>query len=338
MKRYSFYALLVLALMAMMVLGGCSKNSPTATDETMEPIDQEYGGFTTANESPDEFLTEEFVDEDEEQDVDNGILTVPEIETYLDSAGMNIYFVRATWGKLEWDSTATTATDWSGSASINKGTLAVLRTIRFERRLGDHIEPRTDRRNVSWVSFTQPHFDGILFAIIDNDTSDAEGEFTFRTGPYSTTFTFSELDSMGMLETVDNLGNQISFISQSRKAVPFAGGFMEGRWMRDNQRGGHFVGRWIHSTGLRAGYCRGIWGTNRNGDQVMFGKNISVSGIFRGLLKGTWGRNDADGKLGWYAGRWVNASYTNVGTFKGHWKVGEISDRRGYFRGKWFSE
>lgn len=334
MKRYTFYALLMLSFLALIVLGGCSKNSPNAPDDKMDPIDQEYGGYTTADEVPEASLVVDFEEQDET--VVDGISEDPAMNALLDSNKIKVYFVRVTWGMLKWDSSATVATDWSGTASVNKGTLAVLKKIRFERG-EDFIKLRTNRQTVEWISRTMPHFDGLYFAIFDNDTSQSsiEGEFTFSTGPYSNTFTFSELDSMELIETVDNLGNQISFNSFSKHVTPFAGGFLEGRWIKDTPKGGHFWGRWVDNKGFNAGFLKGIWGENRFGQRVFYGKYTDFSGRFKGLLVGNWEYTDENSGKGAFYGNWINASFFAIGKIKGSFKTGEPGDGHGYFRGRW---
>jgi len=335
MKRFSIYALFMLALMGLFVINGCDKSSPTNPDDGNEAIDQEFGGYSVTDENPDEIQLADFDIEDES--VSDGVSDDPEMVSLMDSATINIYYVRITWGMLEWDSSATISTNWNGTATTNRGTLMVLKTVRFEKPVDYIVRPRVNNKNVQWVSETLPHFDGIQFAIVDNDPAEAgiAGEFTFTAGAYSNSFTFAELDSMDLIETVDNLGNQVSIISRSKQALIFAGGFLEGRWVRDTERGGHFWGRWIHSTGLRAGYLKGIWGVNRLGENVFFGKYISLSGKFGGLLAGQWGFDDETAGKGWFNGRWVNERLTKIGIIKGHFKAGTEGDGTGYFNGSW---
>ena len=68
-----------------------------------------------------------------------------------------------------------------------------------------------------------------------------------------------------MVEPVGALGHEVSIVTRSKDITPFAGGFIEGRWVKTNGKGGQFKGRWINSTGENAGHIKGIWGVNRFG-------------------------------------------------------------------------
>ena len=335
MKRYSFYAMLMLAIAAMLVAGGCTKDSPNSPDEAMDQIDLENGGFSISDETPDEFLIEDFDVED--PTAEDAISSDPAMTALLDSNGLDIYHVRITWGLLEWDSTNAVVTDWNGSAVTNKGTMLVQRVIRFERATDRILKPRPDRKTVEWESKTVTHMDGIHLVIIDNDTSEANvsGALTINVGPYSNTFTFEELDSLDLIEDVDNIGNQVAVQAYNKKVIPFAGGFLEGRWIQDKRHGGRFWGRWMHSTGLRAGFIKGIWGINRFDQKVMYGKYISLNGRFKGLLRGGWEFTDEENGLGEFHGNWVNAAFSQLGTFKGKFKTAQEGERKGFFRGMW---
>ncbi len=336
MKRFTMYITLVFAISALLVIGGCTKNSPVSPDdENLDAIDLDFGGYTTADESPDAELVADYDIEDET--VNDGVNEDPSVIAMMDSTGLDVYHVRITWGNLEWDSTASIATDWSGSAVTSKGILTTLKVIRFERQTDHLVLPRSDRKSLEWVSFTQQHFDGIHFVIINNDTTDEEGTFTINAGAYSRTFTFSELDSLDLIEDVDNLGNQIAVNSRIREGVfsPGGWGFLEGRWIRVKENGGKFWGRWVNNLGLRGGFLKGIWGINQDGNKVFHGKLVDKDHKFAGLISGVWEYTDPESGIGVFRGRWVNASLTKVGTVDGKFNTGEQGDRKGLFRGRW---
>jgi hypothetical protein len=330
MKHTLLSLLLGMALMAFL-LTACSKDQPTGPALDTEPssLDQAYGGFTTSDELPG-FGDADLIDAaNEDVDVEDSFNSLGKS---AEVNGVKTYVVRLAWGKLEGDSTATEVVDWSGYAEVNKGTLAVLKTIRFENN--DRIQlPRASRQRVEFTSHTQTSHDGILIAIIDNDSSSAAGTLTLVAGGYSRTLNFSELDSLDLVEPVSN-GNEVSVISRAKEALPFDGGFLAGRWIKDNQHGGIFKGRWINSLGTHAGFLRGIWGVNRNGEKVFFGKYISVNGEFRGLLGGHWAY-DRNEEHGVFRGHWVNRTLQEEGTLKGHFKTGRPGSGRGYFQGRW---
>ncbi len=337
MKNYALLSLLIFALLTMLVIGGCSKNSPTEPDqeEELTELDKPYGGFDTSDELPAFGDPTISVDFEDDEDVIDPITLDPAYTNAINTDTVNAYFIRITWGLLEYDSTVTTALDWSGSASITRGTLGIMKAIRFEPAQDKIVVPRPNRKTVEWISQTGPHFDGIVLVIIDRDTANVAGEFTFSTSLYSRTFTYDELDSLEIVENVTDQGHQVSIQAYNKRVIPFGGGFLDGKWIKTRQHGGIFKGRWINEFGTSAGHLKGIWGVNRFSENVFFGKYISLNGRFGGILAGNWGYQENDENAGWFAGRWVNQSLTIIGTVRGHWKTREGSERNGFFHGKW---
>jgi len=336
MKKYALLSLLIFALSVMLIIGGCSKNSPTEPDQEEEQteLDKPYGGFDTSDELPAFGDPEMSVAYDDDQDVDDLITLDPEFTDAIGSDTVNAYYIRITWGLLDGDSTATDIINWDGSATITRGKLGIMKTIRFEGN-DRIILPRPDRKTVQWESVTVPHYEGILLVIVDKDTLNVPGEFTFMTNLCTRTFTYDELDSLELVETVTPQGHQVSIQAYYKQIIPFGGGFLEGRWIKNRQHGGVFKGRWINNVGTRVGHLKGIWGENRFGEKVFFGKYVHLNGQFGGILAGNWGYNDQDQNKGWLKGRWVNHSLTAIGTLKCHWKIKQNSDRHGFFHGKW---
>ncbi len=324
----------------MLIFTACSNQQ--LTDAEIDPegelelsLDKEYGGYNTTDEAAAFGDTEIIENFPEDVMVTDAISVEPEVLEALNSDKVKAYFLRITWGYLEGDSTVTESTDWSGSAEINKGTLVLLKTIRFEGNDYIHL-PRESRQKIDFTSFTKPHFDGLALAIIDNDTTqdDLDGTFTLTAGGYSTTLNYSQLDSLELIEDVSTEGQQVSIVSRSKEIVPFAGGFLSGRWIKTGADGGIFKGRWINSLGTNAGHLRGIWGINRFGNKVFKGKYISLNGEFRGLLAGQWTYKQNDNK-GYFQGHWVDRNYQTGGTLKGHFKTGRPGDKRGFFQGRY---
>ena len=336
MKKYALLSLSIFALSVMLIIGGCSKNSPTEPDqeEELTELDRPYGGFDTSDELPAFGDPKISVAYDDDQDVDDLITLDPEFTDVIGSDTVNAYYIRITWGLLEGDSTATDIINWDGSATITRGKLGIMKTIRFEGN-DRIILPRPDRKTVQWESVTVPHYEGILLVIVDKDTLNVPGEFTFMTNLYTKTFSYDELDSLELVETVTPQGHQVSIQAYNNQIIPFGGGFLEGQWIKNRQHGGIFKGRWINNVGTRVGHLKGIWGENRFGEKVFFGKYVHLNGQFGGILAGKWGYNDQDQNKGWLKGRWVNHSLTAIGTLQGHWKVKEDSTRHGFFHGKW---
>ena len=339
MKRL-FSVVGVLSLSALVLFSACGKDDLTAPEENLGEqeelsLEKEFGGFTTSDE-PAAFGDPEMAsDFSEDMAVADPLSADAAVVSVLtsDTAKVKAYFLRITWGLLEGDSTATEEVNFSGSAQVSKGTLVVLRAIRFEGSDG-LVLPRPDRQTVEFNSIITRHFDGLALAIIDNDTTDDVGTFTFTAGDYSKTLEFSELDSLEIIEPVGSGPYEVSMVSRSKEYVPFAGGFISGRWVKTRPHGGIFRGRWINSLGTNAGFLKGIWGVRRNGQKVFMGKYISLNGEFRGLLKGHWNYN-RDENSGVFRGRWVNRARKTVGVLRGRFKTGPEGTRRGFFHGRY---
>lgn len=338
MKKILLSAFLLSALSAL-VLTACSKNPPSSADqvngEDQLNINAANGGFTATDE-PVAFGDADLANESEEDEaVVDPLSADAATEAALDSGAIKCYILRITFGLLEGDSSATQVVDWGGYAEINKGTLALLKTIRFENNDYIHL-PRQSRLRLEFTAQTRPHLDGLLLAIIDNDTSQSavEGGFTFIAGSYAHTFAFSELDSLDLIESVGANGHEVSIISRAKEIRPFNGGFLAGRWRKETVDGGVFFGRWISSLGNNAGHLRGIWGVNLFGERVFYGKYISLNGQFRGLMRGSWDFSPGE-KGGRFQGQWIDANGNAKGTLKGHWKSGRPRDGKGYFHGRY---
>ena len=341
MKRFMSY-LSISGLCLMVALTACSSNEElTGVDEQLNSgelelsLDKEFGGYETDDEAAafgEVDMLESFPEDLQVVDSFDGDPAVTDAISDVPST-IPAYFLRITWGLLEGDSTATEVIDWNGSAEINKGTLVVMRKIRFESN--DQVLRRDNRRKVEFKSLTKPHFDGLMFAVIDNDDStDAEGTFTFKAGEYEKTLTFAEMDSLELVEPVGAGGHEVSIVTRSKDVQQFAGGFIEGRWVKSKRNGGEYKGRWINSTGDGVGHIKGIWGVNRFGNKVFKGKYISLNGHFRGLIQGQWNyeRGNAGGH---FKGRFYNSERQVIGTISGKFKHGREGDRRGYFNARY---
>ena len=331
MKRVLFS--LALGVVSAFLLTSCSKDQPIGPqlDGAQTSLEQAFGGFNSNDELPGFGDANLISEANEDVDVADSFNSLGKS---AEANGVKSYVVRLAWGKLEGDSTATAVKDWSGFVEVNKGALAVLKTVRFER--DDRIKlPRDSRKKVEFVSHTQTSYDGIVITIIDNDSSAANvaGRLSLTLGDFSRTLNFSELDSLDLVEPAGE-GYEVSIISRGKEVVPFNGGFLAGRWVKENPHGGFFKGRWINSLGTHAGFVRGIWGVNRSGEKVFFGKYISVNGEFKGLLRGRWEYNRND-EHGVFRGEWFNREHQVKGTLAGHFRTGRPGSGRGYFHGRW---
>lgn len=331
-----FKQILVIYLFFMLISCSIPAQFSGSSDDQNDSasLDKLYGGFDTKNEEI-AFGDEELLNElTADAEVDDEISSDPEIIADLSSDLITAYFSRITWGYLDGNPDAELNVDWSGSIEVNRGTLVILRTIRFEGH--DHIDlPRESRKKITFSSFTKPHFDGIAIAIIDNEpSSDIEGVLKINAGLYSKELTFSELESIELIESFGSAGHEVSIIGREKDLVPFAGGFLDGHWIKTRPHGGEFKGRWIHSTGLNAGYLKGIWGIDKQKNKVFYGKYINYNGKFQGLIAGNWDYI-FDDNIGSFKGHWIAKDFTKIGILLGHFKTGYPGDRRGFFHGHW---
>jgi len=333
LKKINILFTLVLAFS----ISACQKDGPLDSgDENLAADDIELvlaSEFDTNDENPAFGKASLQTDDDTEVRVDDNLTTDTDRNRIMDTdSTTKVYFVRMTFGRLEGDTTATDVVDWSGSLQVNKGAIVVRKTIKFER--GDRLDlPRESRQELNFKAFTVTRYDGIAFAIVDDPALDLDGILTVNAGQFSTTFSFSELDSLGFLQEVG--ADEISIISHSKFAAPFAGGFFTGHWYRVTGNSGGFEGRWISPDSDKVGHLKGRWGKGRRGSREMHGKIINDDGTFIGKLNGEWGYNRTQGRRGWLAGKYVNRSNQTVGTFKGHFHTGTPEDRKGFMAGRW---
>jgi hypothetical protein len=287
-------------------------------------------------------------------DAEDAIGSTALVDSLANSNRANIYSVELAWGHLQYDSTESTITDWSGSLSLERGAIVAVRLVGLEA--GDHIvRPRTSPTLLEWVSHTREYFDGMLVYIYDPQPSSfgTPNTMTFASGPYTHTFTMTELDSLS--EVVDVGANQFSINAFKVERLVCGDGFIDGKWIRNsiqNQRG-EFMGRWISRDGVLRGHVKGHFGVRDDGSRALFGKWISAglpgdsaaAGAFRGLLRGTWDyASDVDPDLmdrGGFRGEIFDRTLKNIGNFEGHWLAivpgragGDTGNGNDHMRGK----
>jgi hypothetical protein len=341
-KQKFFAAILVCLSLTAFLVSGCIFDSSKRINNDSAQVDvpdleEEFGGYRPTDEAPgfgDPGMLQEFGEDEEVADL---LQNDPQIAEDIGNSLVEVHFLRITWGNLQWDTTATSILDWSGAAHIDKGTLVLLRTIRFER--GDYIHrPRPDRQTLEWTSYTGPHFDGIYVAIVvrPDDTASTEGTLTFSTAPFSRTFTFSELDSVHLVYSVDDQGNEIAFVGHKKELVPCGNGFLEGRWIRTQRHQGVVKGKWISRDGSLAGHFQGHWGKRNNGQQVFFGKCIGTNGDFKWLIRARWEYSYSRGEeAGSFVGEWLDRNGQRRGVVGGHFRVGGERGKKGSLQGRW---
>ena len=365
--------LFILAISAgLMFAAGCqlfgddpaSPASAPVSDEPVEQVvdlDSPTGGYTATDEEPAFGEPDKFTFGRNECEYQDRYQNTWEYRKRNQFEGAKRYRLRAIWGHLErsyQDSTDTECcpVDFSGYLKFNAGVVVVERTIGFE--MLDYIT-RKDGSTIEWVSHTCPGVDGIQFklvsapAIEDSVISVDNDEVVLRieAGPYSGSFTMDQLDSLAIMEEVDDCGNGVMINSFRITNCPH--GYMLGRWFHvepdtiispdsTETRGiieGRFRGMWISDVGRPAGYLRGVFGKNSSGENVFFGKYVDFRGQFKGIMKGRYGSYPTQSiidRLGWYKGIWLGRNAVREGYLQGDW----IADGQGhgFFHGKWGKE
>jgi len=307
------------------LLGGCSKDNPAvpATSDALN-LTAQFGGYTATDE-PATFgdpEIESMMGQDPEA-MDPAFMH-GEADSLRGMRDATVYALAIRWGMLELDSTVTQTTDWSGSLTLTHGVVHAVRTIQFEERQDHIVRPRPNRQTLEWVSATSVSFDGLMLTIIvppappDSDWSN--NQLNFQTGPYSRTFTLSELDHLNEIIDVGTEGNQVAFNAINVTADSCGSGQLEGRWvLNPSHRNGHFLGKWMSDDGLVLGHLRGHFGTRPDSGKMFFGKYIGLDGRFRGLIRGTWGLDPGDSTKGWFDGIFAGRAGRTLGELHGQW-------------------
>lgn len=353
---------------------GCSE-SPGEPEIVDNPNNtEEFGGYTATSEAP-AFGSAELVEIEAEEEgvVYNDPLLSPTagVEEIGDPEATR-YGVRILWGKLRFDSTVTTATDWAGSLTISRGAEVVRRTIRFEPAT-DEVLPRVDRKLIEWNSMTTVHNDGLLVEIFNPRRPDSVrfdsvwvvdsvGEsalsvdttlyrdplsLTFATVPVTVSFTGAELARLDtVIFTPDSNAVLIQSTRIDERVCPR--GHLAGHWGFNEEGRGVFRGAWMSALGKVVGHLKGHWGLNDEGRRMFWGKWISADGAFEGFVRGAWGpypESSADEAAfrhaaGWFAGQIFNAERFPIGYLRGQYDHGSrdsasVDSRGGHFAGKW---
>jgi hypothetical protein len=325
---------------------GCGDEGTSSN--TSDDISEDFGGFTTADESP------YFGDADlaaklsEDSAYDDSLLNDPEVDSAVSDTSGGIYAFRVVWGKLSYDSSVTVLTDWSGSLEISHGFEILRRIINFEP-FQDYIHPRTDPRIIEWTSKTSTYHDGIFanFYIPASD-SDSAVVITLNAGPFSAAFSLSDLD---YLDTVYYLpdSNAVAIHAFKFEWHDCPKGFLAGHWGIDSSGQGIFYGLWTTYNGLILGHLKGIWGvkdSSGNLQNLFYGKYIDLSGNFQGLLKGNYYphpnvyASDMARKRagGWFDGDFYDANGVASGELRGRYKSRPWNESgTGFFHGWWKS-
>lgn len=334
--------------------GGTIPGTGDAGDQTIS-LEDEYGGFNVADESPafgDDSLVEEALLEEEVVDGLDGLSQTERDAAEADRSSPNteIYSFTVLWGNLDEreEGAADLSTDadpvnWSGSLSFDGGSIRVASLIAFDRP-EDHLTlPRQGRGELAWVSVTHGGFDGLRVSLLVPSVEGTEIEqpvLRFSALPLEGVvleYTLEDLQELDVIHEVEATGEQITIHAFKATTAATLAGFMGGRWgfvLMDSTtaegdpvfvRG--FKGRWISGDGELMGFLRGHYGINLDGRPVFFGKYIDQQGNFRGYLHGIWRIESTSGTEG-------TEDYYEVGTFDGHWS-GSQGGALGRLRGHW---
>lgn len=258
-------------------------------------------------------------------------------EELMDAPGgdlptMRSYHLAMFWGHLPAANDASDADvdpqpiDWNGSVSVDAGAIGVARTLAFDAR--DHLERRTDKTEVSFVSHTLPFVDGLLLHVV----VPAAGSQTLH-------FKTASLDLDVDLSKLGEKWVGAKRLADGRNGVVFAGypdvkgcarGLAFGRWVKLRARLGTLRGRVLDGEGDTIGHVRGIWGHAPKRDaNVFFGKYISTDGTHRGLFGGRYGGGEA-------VGIWGTRDPKDVGAIQIEYGDGyDKDDGRGVWLGRW---
>lgn len=301
-----------LALITIAALAACGNvgSGVSTPEEVQSRLDVDQGGYSLEDEAPAFANTELFESAgllDAQLEVDDVLADAPEVVALSQPAGgvtpPRRFVLVAVWGQPRVDWNVPDWADWSGSVSVTKGAVLARRTVRFDAE--DALLPRTDPKVLPFVSYTQPHHDGLVVNIFDNpDPSIAiQGQVTLQLAhlPQPIVIPYDQLDGFRLLVTVDNLGNKLLIAAEEIPANSCAAGFLLGHWHRLAPNLGFFIGQWSGDTGVLHGHLLGIYGTNAANEQVFFGKYIGLGGLARGVLAGGYGG-------GHFTGLWHGAN------------------------------
>jgi hypothetical protein len=253
--------------------------------------------------------------------------------------GTAAYRLAFIWGHLPLAHDATGAdvapesAQWTGTISVDTGTLRVLRTIAFGSN--DSISApnaSADPRAVAFRAQTSAYVDGVLVQVLV--PPGAALTVHFVTNQVSTDVDLRTLqERAGGIERAPDGSSGIGWFGFREDLC--VRGFILGRWVKDAPAIGRTLAAVSDADGALLGYVRGLWGyaPGRSGE-VWFDKYIDVAGNPRGLVFGWYGG-------GFFRGVWGatgehDVSALDVGTAEGLYSDGdEAGDGRSVWLGRW---
>jgi hypothetical protein len=219
---------------------------------------------------------------------------------------------------------------WTGSASISGGNVTLLRTIAFGA--GDAVAPGASGESVSFDSKTDDYVAGILLRVTIPEGSAATVHFA--TSQLTADIDLSRLGDSpgGVMNTADGVSG-LGWIGFPESTC--AGGFVLGRWVKDQPKLGRSFAVVSDSSGAFLGYVRGPWGyAPGRANEVWFHKYIDGAGNPKGLVFGTYG--DGAGQGLWGASDEHDVSALDDGKIQGFYSdADDTGDGRGVWLGRW---
>ncbi|MBZ0270695.1 hypothetical protein K8I61_01560 [bacterium] len=221
-------------------------------------------------------------------------------------------FVRLVRGNLRPDEDARFARDYSGTISIDHGSIFVESTVMMDA--GD-LPGRTSQAIVNVKSFVQTRYDGLVLRVVP-DLIAVENFLHVDLGPFQKTIPLGVLMS-GFVEATDlTFGDNAMIASQfgHRDEVGFYAGVFSNRLFME---GGVFRGIWEAADGRILGHERVRYIPERMGFGTLRGKIIDWDGGFAGFLNGDYFPIDENRRHGAMEMNWTTDSGLLVATFDG---------------------
>jgi hypothetical protein len=280
--------ILILSILALFVVFGCSGDKSTAPDTTgTQP--QEFPEKAT-----DIFDSYQPTDDD----LYNAMVADPNSPPQLD--GYDVFAVTLLWGDI-FHTTAQMpldTTDWSGlvigpvEAIINPHF-----TIAFEQGQ-DSIVPSYDRNIAMWDAAVFNDFDGISFLVYQKSgpSVSAYTGIVVQTELFTKQYSYEDLLELSEFHQIDEF-NGIVVHSKILWKNACRGGFIKAEWIKADATDvnqGEFHGFWLDGKGQRIGHLDG-----------KFWQDENHHGLFEGSVSGL----DTDEVIAKVSGQWFYDDY-----------------------------
>lgn len=263
----------LILILGLSLISGCGEKSsePIESGQTIPDMTQAY---EDAEKLLDNYSVREIGEPIQGEPI-NPDITIPT----LTNDKYDIYMVTFVWG---WPfniwAPPEGSTVWDGTLSVNGAAIVNIdRTIDFEPGQ-DSVLPHDAVHYAAWVSETEQDFDGfVAFVFLEKGiTYITEPRLSFETGPFTISYSFSQLDDFTALYAVDNI-NAVAVRAVRIWTYECPRGTMDGIWVKDDNTGetGHFSGLWIEQSNDTLGYYSGQYWTTEDGRRLF---NGSVSG------------------------------------------------------------